>query len=350
MRINLGQRSGILSALLAAALFGASTPFAKLLLGEGINPWLLAGLLYCGAGIGLGTAFIFSRRARSEAVLQRADVGWLLLVVLFGGIAGPVLLMLGLARTPASAAALLLNLEGLATMAIAWLVFKEYVDRRLLVGALAILMGALALSYQAGSTFGIGSIAIVGACIAWGIDNNLTRKISSADPMQIAAIKGIVAGVINLMLASLQHASWPSMPQLGAAALLGFFGYGVSVVLFVFALRALGTARTGAYFSTAPFIGSLLAIVLLNEALTWQIIVATILMGIGVYLHLTERHEHEHTHETLEHEHSHSHDSHHRHAHSPDDPAIEPHSHRHRHLPVVHAHPHFPDIHHRHTH
>jgi drug/metabolite transporter (DMT)-like permease len=245
---------------------------------------------------------------------------------------------------------LLLNLEGLATMAIAWFVFKECVDRRLLLGAFAILAGAIVLSYRGVDGLGVGTLAIAGACLAWGIDNNLTRKISAADPLQIAAVKGSIAGAFNLVLASSQNAAWPPVFKVIAAAMLGLVGYGASLVLFVLALRALGAARTGAYFSTAPFIGALLAVLLLGESPSIQLLIAAILMGVGVYLHLTERHEHGHAHELLEHEHRHAHDSHHQHEHAPDDPSGEPHLHAHRHSPVRHDHPHYPDIHHPHRH
>ena len=341
-------------ALASAALFGASTPLAKLLLGDGVDPWLLAGLLYLGSGLGLGTVHLLRGAfgiPASEAPLRRGDVPWLMLVVLTGGVVGPLLLMLGLSRTPASSAALLLNVEGLATMAIAWIVFKENVDRRLLLGALAILAGAVLLSWQGGPAgVGLGALAIIGACVAWGIDNNLTRKLSSADPVQIAAIKGLVAGTVNLGLALTRGVALPAPPILAGAGVVGFFGYGVSLVLFVLALRHLGTARTGAYFSTAPFLGTVLALVLFQEPVTIQLLAAALLMAIGLYLHLAERHEHEHAHETLDHEHRHVHDEHHQHEHGPNVPAGESHTHPHRHTPMVHRHPHFPDLHHRHGH
>lgn len=259
--------------------------------------------------------------------------------------------MLGLSRTPASSAALLLNLEGLATMAIAWIVFKENVDRRLLIGALAILAGALLLSWRGGpGGVGLGALAIAGACLAWGIDNNLTRKLSSADPVQIAAIKGLVAGAVNLALAFGRGAHLPAASAIAAASVVGFFGDGVSLVLFVLALRHLGAARTGAYFSTAPFLGAALALVLFHEPITAPLLGATVLMAVGVYLHLSERHEHEHGHEALDHEHRHLHDAHHQHVHAPGDPTGEPHTHRHHHAPMRHKHPHYPDLHHRHGH
>jgi drug/metabolite transporter (DMT)-like permease len=259
--------------------------------------------------------------------------------------------MLGLSQTTASSAALLLNLESLATMAIAWVVFHENVDRRILLGALAILAGAAFLSWSGGPVpIGWGAVLIAGACAAWGIDNNLTRKLSNADPLQIASAKGVVAGATNLILAIASGAHFPSLPAVVSSSLIGFFGYGVSLVLFVLALRHLGSARTGAYFSTAPFIGAVLAIVMFDESVTVRLVTAAILMGIGLWLHLVERHEHHHVHDLLEHEHRHLHDAHHQHEHTSEDPVGEPHTHWHKHAPLAHRHPHYPDLHHRHGH
>jgi drug/metabolite transporter (DMT)-like permease len=351
---NLLAWPGAPLALASAFLFGTSTPLAKLLIGEGISPWLLAGLLYFSSGIGLAavhaTRRAFSRPA-GEAPLRLADVPWLALIVVSGGAIGPILLMIGLTTTPASSASLPLNLENLATMLIAWAVFHENVDRRLLVGATAILLGAVLLSWQGGPRgIGTGALAIACACVAWGIDNNLTRKLSTADPVVIALAKGVVAGSVNLILALSMGAHLPSLAALGGAALVGFFGYGVSLVLFVLGLRYLGAARTSAYFSTAPFIGAVLAIPLFGESVTPRLIGAGCLMAIGLYLHLSEVHEHEHEHAAIEHEHRHIHDIHHQHDHGPNDPGGEPHTHRHRHAPLVHTHRHYPDIHHRHGH
>lgn len=354
MRRNLLAWPGAPLAITSAALFGASTPFAKLLLGDGISPWLLAGLLYLGSGIGLSVVHVARRLlglASAEAPLRRADLPWLALVVLSGGLIGPVLLMIGLVTTPASSTALLLNLEGLATMAIGWLAFRENVDHRLLVGAAAILFGAVLLSWQGGlGGFGLGTFAIAGACLAWGVDNNLTRKLSASDPVQIALIKGLVAGAVNLALALTSGAHLPSTDALCGAVLIGFLGYGVSLVLFVLGLRHLGAARTGAYFSTAPFIGAALAVAMFHEDLTVRLVVAGVLIAAGLYLHLSEAHEHLHEHEPIDHEHRHIHDIHHAHEHGPDDPVGEPHSHWHRHSPLRHRHPHYPDLHHRHQH
>jgi len=348
--------TGPLLALASAILFGASTPIAKLLLGI-TDPVLLAGLLYLGSGTGLALVRIADRSlglGRSEAPLRARDLPWLAAIVLFGGILGPALLMSGLSLAPASTGALLLNTEGIATMAIAWLVFRENVDRRIFIGAMAILAGAVLLSWpeaeKTGPQLNGGSVLIVLACVSWGIDNNLTRKLSDADPLQIAMIKGLAAGAVNLALAPARGAPFPPLSALAAAAAVGFFGYGVSLVLFVLALRHLGAARTGAYFSTAPFIGATIALPLFGEAPSSTLIAAALLMGVGVYLHLAEAHDHHHLHEPLEHEHRHTHDIHHQHAHAPADPTGEPHSHWHRHPRHLHRHPHYPDLHHRHRH
>ncbi len=342
---------GVPLALASALAFGASTPLSKMLLAS-VDPQLLAGLLYLGAGIGL--AFVHLARSAlrlpaREAPLRGTDMPWLGAVVASGGIIGPLLLMLGLRRIGAAPGALLLNLESLATMGLAWLVFRENVDRRLLLGALAIVAGAALLSWQGrGVELDAGAGLIAGACLAWGIDNNLTRKLSAADPLTIAMLKGLVAGTVNTGAALWRGAALPSAGMAGAAGAVGFVGIGVSLVLFILGLRHLGAARTGAYFSLAPFIGALLAIALLGDPLTARLAVAGALMGAGLWLHLTERHGHEHQHEPMEHEHRHVHDDHHRHAH--DGPVTEPHAHRHRHAALRHTHPHYPDLHHRHRH
>ena len=342
---------GVPLALASAAMFGATAPFSKVLLGV-VDPQLLAGLLYLGAGIGLAGVHL-ARNAiglpAPEAPLRRADIPWLAAVILFGGVLGPLFLMLGLNLTDAASGSLLLNLEGLATMGIAWLVFRENVDRRLLLGAFSILLGAALLSWEGrGVSVDAGAAFIAGACLAWGIDNNLTRKLSSSDPMQIAMAKGFSAGVVNIAIALMRGAVLPAVGTTGAAAGLGFLGVGVSLVLFVLALRHLGTARTGAYFSLAPFIGAVVALGLFHEPLTMKLALASLLMGLGLWLHLAERHVHEHKHRALEHEHSHVHDEHHQHAH--EGVVTEPHSHWHRHDPLRHAHAHYPDLHHRHEH
>ncbi|AWK87729.1 DMT family transporter [Azospirillum thermophilum] len=342
------RRAGIAMALGSALLFGASTPLAKLLVG-GLSPWLLAGLLYLGSGLGL--ALVRRLRPAAEAPLARGDYPWLAAAILCGGVVGPLLLMSGLEAGTASAASLLLNLEGVFTLAIAWVVFRENVDLRVGLGAAAILLGAVLLSWEGGSlSLGGGSLLVAGACLAWAVDNNLTRRLSAADPVQIAMLKGAVAGTVNIALAVAAGAELPDAGTMLAAGLVGFLGYGVSLVLFVLALRHLGTARTGAYFSLAPFVGALLAVAALGEPLSLRFVLAALLMAAGLALHLMERHEHPHEHEPMEHAHRHVHDAHHRHDHGPDDPPGEPHVHRHAHPRLVHRHPHYPDLHHRHEH
>lgn len=346
---------GITFALLSALLFGASTPLAKLLLPQ-VAPMMMAGLLYLGCGVGLAVYVLLrsrSRRARSlEAALTRKDWPWLAGAIVTGGVIGPVLLMWGLARTPAASASLLLNLEGVLTALLAWFVFKENFDARIALGMALIAVGGVCLSWVGRPEIGVpwGSLAILGACLAWAIDNNFTRKVSAGDPVQIAMLKGLVAGTMNTGLAFVLGARLPSLPSLLATGVVGFFGYGLSITLFVLALRHVGTARTGAYFSVAPFVGAAISILFLGDTLTVGFGVASALMATGVWLHLTERHGHEHGHELMEHEHSHHHDEHHEHAHRPNESPGEPHSHGHRHTDLIHSHPHYPDIHHRHGH
>jgi drug/metabolite transporter (DMT)-like permease len=341
---------GVPLALGSAALFGATPPLSKLLL-DSVDPFMLAGLLYLGAGLGLACYRLLrgGQAAAGEAQLSRKDLPWLALAIGMGGIVAPLLLMFGLRLGTASSSALLLNLEGLATMLIAWLAYRENVDRRLLFGAFAILAGAVLLSWDGKSVaLDPGALLVAGACVAWGIDNNFTRKISATDPVVIAMLKGLVAGAANVGLAIATGAWFPPAAIVLATAALGLLGIGVSLVMFILALRHLGTARTGAYYSLAPFIGALLAIALLGDPVTLKLAMAGCLMGVGLWLHLSERHEHEHDHEAMEHEHSHVHDEHHRHHH--DGPVQEPHSHWHRHAPMRHRHPHYPDLHHRHGH
>jgi drug/metabolite transporter (DMT)-like permease len=344
----------VLFALLSAALFGLSTPLAKLLLGS-TDPMVLAGLLYLGAGA--GTAVLRSigglgKRSAGEVSIGRNEVGWLVGAIMAGGIVGPILLMAGLAQTAASTVSLLLVLEGVATAVIAWFVFHENFDRRVMLGMACLIAGAMVLSWSGRPTLTsvLGPLAIVGACVAWGLDNNLTRKVSLSDPLQIVELKGLIAGPVNLLLGLLAGGAIPALSVVLLADLVGFFGYGISLALFVLALRHLGSARTAAYFSTAPFLGALAAVALLHEPVTVQLLAAGLLMGMGVWLHLTEHHSHEHEHESLEHSHPHVHDEHHQHAHAADDPSGEPHTHRHRHERQRHTHPHVPDMHHTHRH
>lgn len=314
-----------------------------------LDPWQLAGLLYLGSGLGLTVYRI--ARAHPAVRPKRQELGWLAGAILAGGVVAPVLLLFGLTRMPASGAALLLNMEGVFTALLAAWVFKEHIDRRVAAGMGAIVIGAGVLSWSGDVSFtGLWpALAILAACLSWALDNNLTRKIAHVDATWLAATKGWFAGSVNLALASYLEVPWPSFGNAGLAMLTGFFTYGVSLVLFVLALRDLGVARTSGYFSIAPFFGAVLALAS-GEPVHFQLVVAAILMGIGLWLHVTETHDHFHTHEPDEHEHEHSHDEHHRHDHGDGEDVSATHTHSHRHEALPHAHPHFPDIHHRHGH
>lgn len=341
----------IACALASAALFGASTPFAKLLLGN-VSPWLLAAILYLGSGLGLAAWLALRPRTERPAPIARQDWPWLGGAIASGGVIGPVLLMYGLSLTDAGSAALLLNLEAVLTAAIAWTAFRENVDRRVFLGMLAIVAGGVLLAWEQAPRAGnlAGPLLVAAACLAWAIDNNLTRKVSGGDAVFIASLKGLVAGGVNLVLAFAAGSALPAVGAIAAGAALGLLGYGVSLVLFILALRGLGSARTGAYFSVAPFFGAALALLLLGERPTELFWAAAVLMALGVWLHFTERHEHLHAHVALEHTHEHVHDAHHRHTHDFAWDGREPHAHLHRHEPLVHSHPHYPDLHHRHPH
>lgn len=350
------NNAGVGSALLAAALFGASTPLAKQLVGQ-MPPITLAAILYLGAGIGLLGWFVLGsivadRKTLREAGLASKDLPWLAGVILSGGVAAPVLLMTGLATTPASSASLLLNLEMVFTALIAWWIFKENRDRRVITGMLCMVAGGTLLSWEGIAAVGIpwGSLAIAAACLCWAIDNNLTRHIATSDPVQIAGIKGLVAGTVNLVIALTLGSALPDWRLALIAGTVGWLGYGLSLMLFVLALRHIGTARTGAYFSLAPFIGVAVSLLLLGEHPGGQFWTAALLMATGIWLHLTERHEHSHLHEAIHHAHRHRHDEHHQHLHEGLCNGAEPHSHDHRHPAFRHRHAHYPDTHHRHDH
>lgn len=315
------MHKGVIYALLAAVLFGASTPFSKILVSQ-MAPVMLAGTLYLGSGLGLLLWFVLRaiiHRGQQNTVagLSSTDLPWLGGAILAGGIAGPILLMLGLMLTPASSASLLLNMEGVLTAALAWFVFKENFDRRIFLGMLLIVVAGVLLSWEQRPQIGVpwGVLAIVGACLCWAIDNNLTRKISASDAVQIAGIKGLVAGSVNLMIALTLGYALPQIGVVFEAAVIGFCGYGLSLVLFVLALRHLGTARTGAYFSVAPFAGAAIALLLLAETPGTLFWVAAALMAAGIWLHLTETHSHQHRHTAQTHSHPHRHDAHHQHQH-----------------------------------
>ena len=342
------RNPGVRAALASAVLFGVSAPLAKRLLGD-VSPWLLAGLLYCGSGLGLWTYRLVTRQEHVR--LQRIDVAPLVGAVAVGGVVAPVLLMFGLSAMPASGASLLLNAEAVFTAVLAWVVFRENMDRRILLGMIAIVMGAAVLSVPDGIQLGtpLPALAILGACLCWGLDNNLTRKVALNDPSWLAAVKGAVAGPVNLGLALVMGARLPGAVTVAGSLTLGFVAYGLSLVLFIHALSAVGTARAGAYFAVAPFVGAVVSLAM-GEPVTWSLAVAGAFMGVGVWLHLTERHAHEHTHVAVEHTHLHTHDAHHQHDHAEPVLAGMWHSHAHTHEATTHTHEHYPDAHHRHGH
>ena len=317
---------------------------------------LLAGLLYLGSGIGLTIARLLRDRGWSAPPLARAERLWLLLAIGFGGVLGPLLLMLGLARASAASVSLLLNLEAVLTALLAWVVFRENTDRRVVLGMVLIVAGAALLAWPGGSSsgagagFGSGAVLVALACFCWALDNNLTRKVSASDALFLAGAKGLVAGVVNTGLALSLGARLPAADGIAEAMIVGLLGYGVSLVLFVLALRGLGAARTGAYFSTAPFMGAAIAILAFGDHPSSAFWLAVILMGAGVWLHLQERHEHAHTHQPMTHTHGHVHDEHHQHSHDIDWDGREPHTHQHAHALLTHSHPHYPDVHHQHEH
>ena len=345
--------TGITYALLAAALFGASTPIAKLLLLD-TPPLLLAGLLYLGSGIGLAIARLVRDGGWKSPGLVGTEARWLAGATVFGGILGPAALMYGLTRLDAASASLLLNMEGVLTAVLAWVVFRENADRRIVIGMASIVAGGIVLAwpadYSSASATLPGTSLILAACLCWAIDNNLTRKVSARDALFVAGIKGLSAGIVSVTLALSLGMTMPPLSIAAIAMVVGLAGYGASLVLFVLALRALGTARTGAYFATAPFIGATLALVMAMEMPTPGFGIAAALMALGVWLHVTEHHEHPHRHDAETHDHPHVHDEHHQHQHDFPWDGSEPHTHPHRHTVLVHTHAHFPDLDHRHSH
>jgi len=345
------MKRGALLGLSAAALFGVSTPFSKLLLGS-VSPVLLAGLLYLGAAAGLWLHRLLVPPT-NEPALKREDMPRIAGVVLAGGILGPSLMLIGLARVSALAGSLLLNLEAPFTVLIAVAAFREHLGRHAAAAAALVFGGAILLSLEPGELTGdsIGVALLAAACLCWAFDNNLTQRLSLRDPFAVVRVKTLVAGAFNAGLGLVvSGGTIPEARYVAGAMLLGSLSYGVSVVLDVYALRLVGAAREAAYFATAPFVGAFASLVVLGDSLSRLDAVAMILMGLGVTLLLRERHSHLHTHEPMEHEHLHVHDEHHGHEHQPGDPDGEPHSHRHSHGLLVHDHPHVSDAHHRHRH
>lgn len=348
-RPGTGPPAGVAAALLSAVLFGLSTPLAKPLV-AGSPPVLVAGLLYLGSGLGL---FAWRRLRRAPSVrLSRRAVVRLAAAIGCGGLAAPPLLLAGLAGLNAAPASLLLNAEAVLTALVAWVVFRENVDLRVGLGFVAIVAGGAVLAWPGGPAAIplVPALLVLAACLLWALDNNLTRQVAEVDATWLAMVKGLVAGGTNTALALATGARPGPAGSVAATLLVGLLCYGVSLAMFVVALRHLGVARTGAYFSTAPFVGGAAAVLLWAEPVTWRLVAAGALMGLGVWLHLTERHEHPHRHEAITHDHPHDHaDGHHDHEH-PDGTPPGPHRHSHTHAAIRHTHPHYPDLHHRHGH
>ncbi|PKO12203.1 MAG: EamA family transporter [Chloroflexi bacterium HGW-Chloroflexi-10] len=346
----------ILLALLAALLFGASAPLSKILLGD-VEPVMLAAFLYLGSGFGLLIVKIFQqigkKSVKTEAKIRKSDLIWLIGATIAGGIAAPIILLFGLRDTPAATASLLLNFEGVATTIIAAFAFKESVSRRAWYAIITITAASIFLSVNLNSEWGfsIGALGILAACFLWGVDNNLTRNISAKDPLTIVTIKGLVAGTFSLILAIITGNVFPGWTVVLGAMLLGSLSYGLSITLFIRAMRGMGAARTSALFGTAPLAGLILSFILFQETINFLFLLAIPLMLVGTIFLVTEDHVHLHTHEKVIHDHSHSHnDGHHEHVHPENKIVFQQHSHLHEHSVCEHDHHHMPDTHHRHTH
>ena len=342
------------AALIAALFFAFIAPGTKYLI-HALPPQSMAGVLYFCAGLGLLLVLILKKEFQNSInQFQKKDWKWLIAATFFGGILGPAFLTYGMIRISGSTASLLLNLESVLTSLIAWFIFKEHFEKRIVWGMLFIVAGCVILSLGSqgshGQDTGLGFVLIALASLSWGIDNNVTRNISHLNPIFTASIKGLIAGAANLFLGFLIGERLNFDFSLLQAGALGFLGIGISLVAFIVSLGKIGTARTGALFSTAPFIGSILSILILKEPISVPFTIALILMACGVWFHLSEVHVHEHIHKEFEHGHKHIHDEHHQHTHGPNDPPGEPHGHFHRHEKMIHKHPHFPDIHHQHSH
>jgi len=346
--------SHVIQALIAALLFGASAPLAKLLLGE-VEPIPLAAFLYLGSGAGLLGIKLFQRinqqGLNSEAKIKQPDYLWLAGAIIAGGIAAPITLLFSLQNTPAATASLLLSFEGVATTLIAFFAFKESISLRAWWAISLITLASIFLSVNLNAEWGfsLGALGIIAACILWGIDNNFTRNISAKDPITIVTIKGFGAGSFSLGMAIVLGNKLPAWEVVLSALILGSLSYGASIVFFIHAMRGLGAARTSALFSSAPLAGMILSFLLFREFPSWMFIIAFPLMVIGTLFLVSEEHEHDHVHEMTLHEHAHVHDDGH-HDHDHEGKPVRKHSHIHKHDELVHAHHHMPDLHHRHIH
>lgn len=337
----------VVSCLMAALLFGASTPISKALLGA-LGPFSLAGLLYLGGALAVGPVAFrggspeLRRLPRERRLLAGA--------VLFGGGLGPVFLLLGLRAAPAASVALWLNLELVATTLLAWCLFGEHMGRRTWLAAGLVLLGGLVLA-SPGETGSLRAAALVAvACLCWGIDNNLTALVGGFTPAQTTFVKGLGAGSVNFGLGLAFEGGLPSAPAALGALGVGALAYGASIVLYIAGAQQLGASRSQLLFSTSPFLGVALSWAVFKEPVWIAQLAAAALMLAGISLMLTAKHEHEHSHEELFHTHTHRHDDgHHNHVHPGLPPSVR-HTHAHHHEPIHHTHPHEPDMHHRHRH
>jgi len=340
-------RGGLL-ALLAAALFGVSTPLVQQF-GVGLGAFSTAALLYAGAA---AVGLLSRQRVEREARLQRSDLPRLLAMAGFGAVVGPVALAWGLQNTSGTSASLMLTLEALFTAVLAWRLYRETMDGRVWTAMALLLAGGMVLVLDQGRSGGAqlwGLLAVLLATAAWGVDNTLSRALAERDPSQVVLAKAALGSAATLMLALVFGEPLPSPAAALALFAVGASGYGLSLRFYLLAQRAFGAARTGSVFAFAPFIGAAVALALGDRSASGLMALGSGLMLAGVLLHLAESHGHEHEHEALEHEHAHRHDDgHHGHAHAPM-PAGS-HSHRHRHETLRHAHPHVPDAHHGHRH
>lgn len=349
------KRCPEIQALIAAALFGAGAPIAKLLLNQ-IEPIFLAGLLYLGSGVGLLlTKFVLHAIRENpdvEAPMAKSDIARVLGAMVTGGIAAPIVLMFGLRHTPAATTSLLLNFEVVATVLIAGIIFREAIGRRVWIAVAGITVAGSILSIDVNAAWGIsiGVLGVLAACILWGVDNNITNTISAKDPLSIVTIKALGAGIFSITLAFALNTPLPTQVAAIKAMTVGYFTYGLSIVLFILSMRGLGAARAGTLFGVAPFIGAVLSFLIFSNLPDLRFLVALPIMIAGAALLLGEAHSHEHLHCGLDHEHRHTHDDeHHNHSHSQNG-KCHSHSHPHFHNEIRHNHPHTPDLHHRHGH
>lgn len=335
-------------ALVAAALFGAATPVSKSLLAN-LGPFQLSGLLYLGAALGVLPLLLGKGRIQPPWQMPRRTQRLLWGAILSGGVLGPVLLLFGLRLAAASSVALWLNLEAVATALLGFLIFHDRLGRNGWIGAGGILLSAVLLSWGEGAAGWQAGLLVAGACVAWGLDNHLTALIDGVTPAQSTFWKGLLAGLVNLALGLGLEGLALGPGQIGLALLTGVFAYGISITLYIGAAQALGATRSQLVFSTAPYFGMALAVLLLGESISPAQWLAAALVAVSVVLLTVEWHSHEHDHPVIEHEHWHEHgDGHHDHEHG--EAVAGGHTHAHRHAPLMHAHRHWPDLHHRHEH